>query len=230
MRTFIAIPAFNEGKIIKSVLESINNEGYKDIVVANDGSSDNTHEQASALATVVTHVINRGKGAATKTAMEAAVLLGADIVVTIDADGQHNPKDIQKLITPIEAGKADVVLGSRMLNPKGMPVDRMILNTLGSIITFILFGLYVSDSQSGMRAYSKKAISRIDTKLDKYEFESEVISEIKNKKLAFKEVPISVIYSNYSLRKWKNFKGIKSQGIVNGINMAIKLTIKSLFS
>lgn len=221
-KIFVVIPAFNEELVIQDVLIGLKNEGFNDIIVVDDGSEDNTLENAHQIegVTAIRHKMNRGKGAATKTGIEAAKLLGADIIVTMDGDGQHDPDDINNLTRPIISGKFDVVLGSRLKNPNGMPHYKRIQNRLANVFTWYLFGLWVSDSQSGFRAYSRKAADLINTRTDRYEYDSEVIREIYVAKLKFKEVPISVKYTSYS----KNKK--EKQNTYNGFKTLYKMLWK----
>ena len=216
---WIIIAAYNEGKVIREVLGEIQSAGYRNIIVVDDGSADDTAAQARKVSgvKVFRHPLNRGKGAATKTGIEAAKILGADIIVTLDGDGQHNPKDIENLIRPIQEGAVDVVLGTRLLHPKGMPWYKIIANYIGNAFTWYFYGLWVSDSQSGFRAYSRKAADCIDTKTDRYEYDSEVIREIHTHKLSFTEVPIEVRYTEYSMGK------VHKQNIVNGIKTLYKI-------
>jgi len=216
-KIFIVIPVFNEEKIIEGVIGEIQSYNYQNLIVVDDGSADKTAEKSALLKNVITlrHKINRGKGAATKTGIEAAKLLGADIIVTIDGDGQHDPKDIENLVKPILQNQADVSLGTRLINPKGMPWYKIIHNKVGNLITWYLFGLWVTDSQSGFRAYSRKAMEKINTLGDRYEYESEVIREIYIHKLTFKEIPIQVRYTDYSMNKPEKqtfFNGVKTAG------------------
>lgn len=198
----IVVPAYNEAAIIESVIQEIQSAGYRDIIVIDDGSADDTFERAKQTGvTVLRHKLNRGKGAATKTGIEAAKLRGADIIVTMDGDGQHNPADIARLTHPIRQNHCDVVLGSRLLNPQGMPRYKIWHNKIGNVITWYLYGLYVTDSQSGFRAYSRHATEIINTQTDRYEYDSEVIREIYQYKLKYKEVPIEVRYTEYSMGK-----------------------------
>jgi len=230
IKPYIILPAYSEGNIIKEVIKDIKKEGYLNIIVVDDGSNDNTYEQAiSTGVIVIKHPINRGKGAATQTGIDAAKLLNADIIVTMDSDGQHNPKDITKLIQPILDNKADVVIGSRMLNTKGMPKSRIVMNKIANIVTYIFFGIMVTDSQSGFRAYNKKAYISVYTYMDRYEFESEMLGQIKNVKLRIKEVPIKVIYTDYSKNKYKHMSRFSAQGLTNGVKMVIRLIENSLF-
>lgn len=230
MKTYIILPAYCEEKVIKQLIKDIKKEGYNNIIVIDDGSPDNTYSQAKSTGVIVLkHPINRGKGAATQTGIDAAKLLNAEIIVTMDSDGQHNPKDIKKLIKPILDNKADVVIGSRMLNTKGMPKSRIVMNKIANIITFLFFGVMVTDSQSGFRAYNKKAYTSVYTYMDRYEFESEMLGQIKNANLKIKEVPIKVIYTDYSKNKYKHMSRFSAQGLTNGIKMVVRLVENSLF-
>jgi glycosyltransferase involved in cell wall biosynthesis len=223
-KIFIVIPAFNEESVIQSVIKEVRNAGYENIIVVDDGSSDNTHQKSKEIPeiTALKHKINRGKGAATKTGIEAAKLLKADIIVTMDGDGQHDPQDIEKLIQPILNKQCDVVLGTRLINPDGMPWYKIIANHIGNFFTWWLFGLWVTDSQSGFRAYSRYAAELINTRADRYEYDSEVIREIYNYKLKFIEIPIAVRYTEYSMGK------LQKQGPVNGLKTLYKMIWKTL--
>jgi glycosyltransferase involved in cell wall biosynthesis len=162
---------------------------------------------------VINHQINRGKGAATKTGLEASKLLTADIVVTLDGDGQHRPSDINKLISPIINGHCDVALGTRLKKKNQMPTHKIMSNYVANFVTWVFFGLWVSDSQSGFRAYSSLALTNISTSADAYDYESEVIREIRKHRLVYKEVPIGVHYTDYSMskpNKQNTFNGIKT--------------------
>lgn len=223
-KIFIVIPAFNEETVIESVLREIQSHHYFNIIVVDDGSSDKTAEKSASLrgVTALRHKINRGKGAATKTGIEAAKILGADVIVTMDGDGQHDPSDIKNLIEPILKNQADVSLGTRLLDPIGMPWYKIIHNKIGNFVTWYLFGLLVTDSQSGFRAYSKKASEKINTLGDRYEYESEVIREIYIHKLPFKEIPVKVRYTEYSMGK------IQKQNIFDGLKTVWKMVWKLL--
>ena len=209
MKLAIVIPAYNEGGAIEDVLTSLPKKiaGIDKIIsiVIDDGSSDNTYSLAKKNATyAIKHVVNMGVGAATTTGFEAAKKLKTDIVVTIDADGQHNPEDIARLTKPIIEGKADVVIGTRMLNSKGMPALKVFGNWCMNLLTFLVYHKWSTDSQSGMRAYSKKALSKISLHSIGFEVCSEIIGEAKRTKLKLAEVPIKVIYSEYSKVKGQN--------------------------
>lgn len=224
MKLVIVIPAYNEEGSIKEVLEKlpISLSGIKKIipVVVDDGSEDKTFEIADACTKYVArHVVNLGVGAALTTGFAAAEKLNADIVVTLDGDGQHNPKDIQKLVNPIVEGKADIVIGTRMRNTSGMPAVKILGNWMMNVMTFVLFQKWSSDTQSGMRALSAKALKKLDLYSIGYEICSEMVGEAKRTKLKLEEVCIETIYTDYSKAK--------GQSISNAINIFTRLlTIK----
>lgn len=209
---YVVLPAYNEAKVLESVIREIHTAGYRNIIVVDDGSRDDTFAVAQKTGVMtLRHRLNRGKGAATKTGIEAAKLLGAEVIITMDSDGQHNPRDIDRLTQPIIAGEAEVVLGTRLANPTGMPWHKILANWIGNALTWCLYGLWVTDSQSGFRAYSHKAAHLINTLSDRYDYESEVIREIRFHRLPFVEVPIEVRYTEYSMGK------LERQSFINGL-------------
>lgn len=216
MRLAIIVPAHNESSTIGDVLERLQTIDLpnveKEIIVVNDGSSDQTEAIAcSKGAIVIQHIINRGLGGALGTGIEAALRRGADIVVTCDADGQHSPDDIRQVVEPIRRGQADVVIGSRMLETGGMPWTRRIANRLANLVTLVLFGIRTTDSQSGLRAFSRSAAKQIRIRTNTYEVSSEICGEIGRHRLKFIEVPIQAIYTDYSLSKGQGFTvGLKT--------------------
>jgi glycosyltransferase involved in cell wall biosynthesis len=217
-QVFIVMPAFNEAPAIGDTIREIQACGYRRAIVVDDGSDDDTYERARTLEGVIAlrHMINRGKGAAMRTGIEAAKMLGARVVVTMDADGQHNPGEIAAMLRCLDEGY-DVVLGTRLKHPRGMPLHRIAANLAGNCATWLVYGLWVTDSQSGFRAYSRRAIELIDTRSDRYEYDSEVIREIRRHDLRFVEVPIEVRYTQYSMSKRHR------QSVKNGIKALFKL-------
>ena len=216
------IPSYDEEHTIASVIVKAQKHVDK-IIVCDDGSKDMTAEIAEKLgAVVVKHDRNRGYGAALATLFEKAREVDADIMVTLDGDGQHNPDDIWPVVRPIVRKYADVVVGSRLKNPNGMPWYR-ILGIWGlNIITAIFFWVWSTDSQSGLRAFSKKAIKLIDIQSDRMEVSSEFFYEIGRHQLKKIEVPISSIYTKYSL--------LKGQKNVNALRIISKLIYRRFFS
>ncbi|MBI4973192.1 glycosyltransferase family 2 protein [Candidatus Roizmanbacteria bacterium] len=219
-KTYIVVPAYNESEVIGLVLDELHKQNYRNIIVVDDGSTDTTYLKAKGKdAVVLRHMLNRGKGAAIKTGIEAAKLLHSDQVITFDADGQHEPQDIKEALTLLE--KYDVVLGKRNFNEKHIPFFKKVGNFFGNVITWFIHGLWVSDSQSGMRAYSKKAISLIETLADRYDYDSEIMREIVRNKLTYTEMPIHVHYTEYSQKK------INRQSYTGAIKTVIKMILAS---
>lgn len=206
MKIAVILPAFNEAAVISQVLKSLPKKLLNDIkidyIVIDDGSTDTTRLQAeNAGFKVVSHPLNRGLGAAIKTGLEWAQLQKADIAVTFDSDGQHDPSDISKIISPILNKQADLVIGTRFKNLQSVPPDRLILNWFANLATLVLFGVVSTDSQSGLRAFSKEAIKLIDFKGERMDFSSEILLEAKKHNLRVKEVPVSAVYTKYSRAK-----------------------------
>lgn len=218
---FIIIPVYNESLVIRDVILELKAYGYKKILVVDDGSMDDSSKLAKkAGAFVVRHRINRGKGAAIKTGIEAAKRRNASMIVTFDGDGQHDPKDIKKMIHYIEKGY-DVVLGSRFIKKLNIPFIKRIGNYGANIITYILYGIWVTDSQSGLRAYSRVAFTNIDATSDRYEFDTVVLREIHQHALRYIEMPMHVRYTDYSQKKEYR------QNFISAILTAMRLLVSS---
>lgn len=221
MKIFIVIPTYNEEKMIKQVIQSIKKEGFTNIIIVDDASIDNTSKIAKEENILLyKHIINRGLGGALNTGITAALTNKADIIVTFDADGQHKATDIKKLIQPIINKEADVVIGSRLISNEQMHFIRRIGNFGLNIITYLLFGVYCTDTQSGLRAFSKETAEKIKIKTNRMEVSSEIIQEIKRNNLKLKEIPIQPIYTDYSMQK--------GQTHLNAFRIIYKLILRKL--
>ena len=200
-----AIPAYNEEYTIGRIV--LLSQKYVDkVLVCDDGSRDLTGEIAERLgAIVIRHEKNLGKGAALRSLFKKALELGADIIVTLDADNQHDPNDIPKLINPILNGEADIVNGSRFLGVSNdeIPLHRKLGNRFLSKLTNTVSDVCITDTQSGFRAYSGKALERIEISTDGIGVDTEII--LKAKGLRIKEVPITCRYKGIK-RKRNPFK------------------------
>lgn len=209
-KIIIIIPAYNEGSVIGAVLDKLATDLAQtsqiknaEVVVVNDGSNDNTDEEVRSRknVTLINHVLNSGAGAATRTGLRYAKMRNADFAVTMDADGQHDSKDVAAVIVEAQKGESDIVIGSRLIDAQGMPWYRVLGNKGLSFFTFFLFGLWVKDSQSGLRAFNHKALEKITFHSNNFTFNSELMWRFKQNKLVVKEIPIQAIYSDYSLAK-----------------------------
>jgi glycosyltransferase involved in cell wall biosynthesis len=203
MKLFIVIPAYNEEKNITKVLDSLNKHGYSNIVVIDDCSKDNTKLKAlEAGAAVIAHPINLGQGASLKTGIDYALENGADAIVTFDADGQHDVRDIDKVSKPVLEGKYDVILGSRFKGKNNrIPFFRKLILKVAIIIQWIFNGLWLTDAHNGLRCLSRKAAKIINIHSNRMEHASEIIDEVRVNRLKYKEVPVRIIYTDETLKK-----------------------------
>lgn len=217
MKTTVVIPAFNEARTIAQVIRAVKPH-VDEVIVVDDGSEDASGTIARQEGAIVfQHLINRGLGGALGTGIAAALLRGATHLATYDADGQHDPTDLLCVLEPIWNGRADVVVGSRLLGQRGMPLLRRFYNQSGNILTFLLFGLWTTDSQSGLRAFTRNAASKLQLRTNRMEVSSEIIKEIRLHHFRFIEVPIRPIYTRYSLTK--------GQGFIPGIKTFVRLIL-----
>ena len=194
MKRIVCIPAYNEGHIIHKVITEC--KKYADLViVCDDGSSDNTSIEAkSAGALVINHNINKGKGAALRSLFDSARKNNADVVVTIDGDGQFIPKEIPKLMNPILEEDIDIVIGYRFSESSKMPSYRQFGNKILDKITNLASELPFRDTQSGFRAYSRKALTKIEFSNDNFAADSEILINASKKGLKISEEKITVLY------------------------------------
>jgi glycosyltransferase involved in cell wall biosynthesis len=210
----LILPAYNEEVSVGSIV--LLARRYADrVIVIDDGSSDRTAEvAANAGAEVVIHTTNKGKGMAFKTGFEAAE--GADIIVTMDSDGQHNPADIPKLIAPILEGEADMVNGSRYLNghKTDTPAYRRVGQTILDKITIMNSGIRITDSQSGFRAFSASTKDIFRFKAQGMAIESEMLADAGKYGLRVKEVEIDVRY---------DVDGSTEHPLKHGLNVLVKI-------
>lgn len=195
MKVLVGLPAYDEAKNIASIILSIQKLGY-DVFVCDDFSNDMTSEISKKLGAIVfRHNSNQGYGGAIQTIFSKARELDVDVLVTIDADGQHDPSDIPKIIEPLIHSSADLVIGSRFLdNETKMPKYRKVGIEALTKLANSVNDLDVTDSQSGFRAYGKNAIKEITPTEDSMGVSSEILIKAANKKLKISEIPIVVSY------------------------------------
>lgn len=195
MLKIVCIPAYNEEKTIDDIVKRSLNFVDK-VIVCDDGSQDFTSKRAEQSgAVIIKHEKNKGKGAAFKSLFNYAKKINADIMVTIDGDGQFLPEEINKLMNPIIEKNVDVVIGNRHDSNKEMPAYRQAGNKMLDKITQLASNLPFNDTQSGFRAYSKKAIESINFFTDGFGVDSEIIVDASNKGLKISEEKITVLYN-----------------------------------
>ena len=196
MKITIGIPAYNEEKNIAPIITKLK-KITDSIIVCDDGSSDMTSKISQDLgARVVTHEKNMGYGAAIKSIFLEAKQVQPDILVTFDADGQHNVEDIEKVIEPVQKSTSDIVIGSRFLNEKNKEIPRYRKIGIKTItgLTNTLTGTKISDAQSGFRAYSKKTLEKITPSDEGMGVSTEILIKSNKLGLVITEVPIKVNY------------------------------------
>ena len=191
----VGIPAFNEEKNIAGIiigLKKITDE----IIVCNDGSTDSTGEIAKELgAIVINHEKNLGYGAGIKSIFLKAKEMKSDMLVTVDADGQHDVRDITKIVTPIQEDKAEIVIGSRFLEKvENIPEYRKFGIKLITKVTNLSLSQSLTDSQSGFRAYSKKVLEKLVLSDKGMGISTEILIKANNFNFRIGEVPIKVSY------------------------------------
>lgn len=210
LRVCVVIPAYNEasviGGVVSSVVKSFKNTPYSlEVVVVNDASKDATGNIARKHgATVINHILNSGAGGATATGLSYAQHNGFDIAATMDADGQHDATDVLNGIKNIINSHDDLLIGSRLIDSKGMSRVKVLGNKGLSLVTYVLFGINSTDSQSGLRVFSRKALENLRWKTSGYEFCSEMLWRAKQLGLQINEYPIKAIYTDYSIGKGQN--------------------------
>ena|SRR3989338_9197049 len=207
------IPAYNEEKHIEEIINRT--KKYVTLVIAvDDGSSDSTYKKSRSADIILRHIVNLGKGAALKTGFLTAIKNKADIIVTLDADGQNNPEDIPKFIEALERHNADIIVGARKFN-KNMPIVFRLGNWGLRKIFQVLFKLKVNDSQSGFRAVRANIYPKIKWQSTDYSVEAEMLANAGRNNLRCIEVPIATKYLN-------KYKGTT---IVDGINIFLQMIL-----
>lgn len=199
---FALIPGFQEGPRIAAVVEGARD--HLPVVVVDDGSTDDTAAQAEAAgATVLRRVPNAGKGTALRVGFRHALVEGADAVVTLDADGQHDPAEIPRFLEAFASGRLELIVGRRDFG--SMPPVRRLSNTLGGWLFSIAVGRRVADNQSGYRLVGRRLMTAVlASDEDGFGFEVEMIARCIALGLPMAEVPIRTIYAGEPshIRPW----------------------------
>jgi glycosyltransferase involved in cell wall biosynthesis len=219
---WIVVAAYNECAQVGDVVRDLRRR-YPNVVVVDDGSSDATGERArDAGAVVVRHMVNLGQGAAAQTGIRFALRRGARFIVTFDADGQHASEDVARLLDPLLGGQADIVCGSRFLGATidAPPLRRPALR-LATLLTRLTTGLRVTDAHNGLRAMTRHCAQQIRIRQDRMAHASEIMREVARLRLRLSEVPVTIRYTEYSLRK--------GQGLLSGLRVLFDLLLSRLY-
>ncbi|MBI4846126.1 MAG: glycosyltransferase family 2 protein [Candidatus Omnitrophica bacterium] len=200
MNLCVLLPAYNEEKAIALIISRIKAILF-DIIVVDDGSTDNTFKEAeSAQAVVIRHEKNLGKGQALRTGFRYIVDKKFDGVLVMDADGQHSPDEIHKFMEYAGRSSAGIIIGNRMLDPKGMPWIRKITNIYTSYAVSKIIGYKIPDTQCGFRLIKAQVLEKITFSTGKYDTESEMLIEAARKGFKIESIPVKTIYDNHKSR------------------------------
>lgn len=214
--TWLVIPCYNEGSVIQEVIENAR-KTFPNIVAVNDGSADDSAERIHAAgAHLVNHPVNLGQGAAIQTGVEYARMQpGAEYFVTFDADGQHQVKDVIKMVNRLRTEPLDIVVGTRFGRPRSADdqvplIKRIVLKTV-VLLSPRTRRLGLTDAHNGLRAFNKKAAMELNLRMNGMSHASEFVTIMDEKKWRVGEEPVDILYTEYSMSK--------GQSLINGVNI-----------
>ena len=222
-RILIIVPCYNEGEVLKTTVQELVDLHYE-VVVVDDGSLVSPWEEMLRGMPIhfLRHTINLGQGAALQTGMDYAKSLHADAVVHFDADGQHSPEDIPTMVEMLQ--KVDIVLGSRFLCKEYLakvPFMKRQLLRCARIVNRLFTGLKLTDVHNGLRALGPAALAAIDLTENRMAHATEIVSQIKQNRLSWCEVPSNIRYTTYSRQKGQRW--------YNSVNILIDLVLNKIF-
>ena len=221
---FVIVPLYNEAAVVRETVMPLLKAGYT-VVVVDDGSSDGSSKALEGLRVVLLrHAVNLGQGAALETGMTYARRRGAKAVVHFDADGQHDGAQIAEFLGPIRRGETDVVLGSRFLRREDAartPWLRRVVLHGGIVVSGLFTGMWLTDTHNGFRVLSEKALAEIRLRENGFSHATEILGEIRRRKLRYVEMPAAIRYGAYAKAKGQPFW--------NSFNILIDLVMEKLF-
>ena len=208
---YVLVPAFNEQKVIKDIINSLL-KNFSNVIVINDGSNDRTLEIINDLdIKVLSHEINLGVGAAVQTGFDyVSKIPNAKAVITFDADGQHLVDDAVAMAKEILICDEGIIFGTRFpKHSKNIPkVKRFVLKLIAKI-TDLVTGVTLTDAHNGLKAYKISTIKELELQFSSYSYESELITQVAKKKIDYKEMSTDIKYTSYSIKK--------GQKLLNGL-------------
>ncbi len=205
---WVIIPAYNEAGIIQSTVAQVRSY-FPQVVVVDDGSSDATASLARAAgSSVVSHLVNLGQGAALQTGINFALSRQAEYLVTFDADGQHRVEDILEMLAVLRREQLDIALGSRFIGEtENMPPQRYVTLKLAILFTNLCYKLKLTDTHNGLRVMHAEAARRINIRFNGMAHASEILEQIANQKMKYVEMPVKILYTDYSIEKGQRIGG-----------------------
>ena len=219
-RCVVVVPLYNEASVIAGVISDLR-EHFDRVVCVDDGSSDGGGEVArGAGATVVTHPMNLGQGAALQTGIEWARRTGdVDYLITFDGDGQHQVSDVVDMLDYSRRRDIAIVFGSRFLDKRTKPgLSKKIVLKVAVLITRVVTGLQLTDAHNGLRVIRSDALEHVNLIQDRMSHATEIVHQLAKSKLKWKEYPVEVLYTEYSKRK--------GQSLLNSINILFDLIVR----
>lgn len=218
--TWLIVPLYNEAQVVREVMTAARS-GFPNIVCVDDGSRDGSAAEARAAGVrVVRHPINLGQGAALRTGLDYALAQpGAEYFVTFDADGQHRVDDALLMVRRLATEPLDVVVGSRFLDGRTRPglLKKLVLKA-AVLFQRLTSGVPLTDAHNGLRAFNRRAAEGIQIRQNRMAHASEIVNEIGRLRLRVAEVPVHIIYTDYSRSK--------GQSLWNSVNILSDLVWK----
>lgn len=209
-KNIIAIlPAYNQEKHIGGLISDVKKH-VSNIIIISDGSTDKTAEISTKSGAIVPDPINRrGKGNAVRRGIELSKPLSPGVIVLMDADGQNNPEEILQLTKPLLEENYDMVIGSRFLGVMKTSTLHKFGNHILNILHFLLTSKWITDTESGFRAFKAEKLYSLSPKATHYEIESDILLEAIKKDLKIKEVPITILKKERGILALDGFKIVK---------------------
>ena len=217
---WVVVPIFNEAEVIGPVIQNLTDH-FSHVVCVDDGSSDNSAELArQAGARVLQHPLNLGQGAALQTGFEyVSRQPEATHVITFDADGQHLLSDALEMLELAKRKRISVIFGSRFLDKRTKPgFKKRVVLKLAVLLTRVFTGLRLTDAHNGLRVLSMEALGFVKLEQNGMSHATEIVHQIAKSKLAWREYPVEVLYTEYSKRK--------GQSLWNSVNILIDLIVR----